>query len=233
MDSTNMMDRFTELIWRSRLVLPSKGEYRRLNRLAFRAPVPQTQNKTNPRHSFVLVTTCLALMVLFSGSLNELGSYDGALDSETVQHLTGKEKTWYSQRVGTVTFSAPDKLEDEDIPEYHRAIVADEYEVLDITCVTVDGKSNWSKHVLMNVNGKSQEGNRWMDDIKSDPFDEKMQDFYRLHMGEVMAKVRSSNPDETGKLETDGHIFAMIYWHLSFPRFGKVTYAKGTPVGEI
>jgi len=212
--------------------MPDPSEYRRLNRMAMKARMAYKPARRKRRHTLLVVTCCLLAMVLFSGRVDNLGSYDGSLSSEKTTDILGNDYTVYSQEFGGIEFNTPEDFEESDVRHFHEAIVAGDYEVLDIRCTTVAGKSNWSKTVLMNMEGEKQESSRWVDDFPSDPFEGQLQAFFMLHMGEVTATIKSRPPDETGTLKADGYVFAMKYWYFFFPGFGEVRHARGAPIGR-
>ena len=68
-------DRLTES---SRPDVPDPSEFRRLNRAGLRDPIERTNRTADRKRILVAVTACLALMVLLSGRLNKLGTYDAS-----------------------------------------------------------------------------------------------------------------------------------------------------------
>lgn len=228
MDSTKMMDRFTDLIRNSRPVLPGDSTFRRLNRLVLREPtIPASQGR-NRRRTFVMVTACLALLVLFSGQVNQLGSDDFEYIAGTAKDSRGLDVRVYED-----TFDGSSLMSNmsvEEVTEYQQAYAANDGTPSKLVGYEYGGRAQWIVYRKFMIDGVLQErpaeNPPWLPQDTPRDFGE----FMKTHNQEMKTRMARIPPTELFTLEIFGVAFRVQAWKHTFPKYGEVIYSRGYPL---
>lgn len=224
-----MTDRFDEIIQGSRPEMPDPAEYRRLNRVPLRKPVRRFPVLPKPGPSFVVATTCFALLVLFSGQISQLGSDDFETNPTQELDALGNEATIHTDEVrgSTLVFHGSD----EDAKELLQQKAAGEGILSYVSCIGYGGQTRWMFVYMHEINGVMHRTNTRYNpegypnvDLPNEEY------FQRTYRRDLNNLYRNTPPLEEYFLEIEGTRILMKTWKKWYPGFGEVTYSRGTPL---
>lgn len=223
-----MSDRFEELIKASSAEMPDPGEYRRLNRSALRSRLRRMESPKR-RHTLVLVMSCLAITVLFSGQLNKLGSDDFDLEIfEGTNALGGASGIYRDEFTGsTLVFRGTE----EDARELLLQKAAQEGSLHSVSGLSYGGKTDWAFAYTHDINGKEEISNG----IYNPPGYPRVElpngiHFLQTYYEDLIEWTKSSPAIKEYEEEIEGTMVLMQVWKKAYPDFGLVTYTRGTPL---
>lgn len=221
-----MNDKFEKLIRDSAPEIPDPDEYRRLNRVHLRERLHEME-KPKRRHSLVVATACLALMVLFSGQISNLGSDSFDLISEPDTTLLGNETTVHTNSFSGYSFTATGS--DQKISDIQQAFAAQDGKLTSISCLAYGGKQKWKVNREAIIEGEIREltadNPEW---LPRDDLDQEI-DFFLNYYRDLLDRSKTLRPDQVSTMTVFGVEFTVHTWKHTYPSFGEVTYSRGNP----
>ena len=221
-----MSDQFEKLIRDSAPEIPDPGEYRRLNRVALRERLHEME-KPKRSHSLVVATACLALMVLFSGQLSNLGSDGWDLIQGEYPGVDGEPVKRFADPNNSFSLVGAENLR--EAQDIQQAFVARDAEPVRVTCLAYAGLAYWNVYGLAEIDGQIQESSMDLTGILPKENLPRMAEFYENHFSELMKLSKTQAPDSTARLVIFGVEFELESWTATFPEFGEVTFSRGVP----
>lgn len=223
-----MSDRFDELIRTSAAEMPDPGEYRRMNRVPLRAPVKRFSRIPRPRHSFVMAATCLALMVLFSGQIAELGSDDLEMQRISGTDWRGQEQTLHRDEFTGMVFNSEGS--EEEVKDLQHAFLAQDGPPVRLIGMAYGGKEDWDVYQLSIIEGIEREIP--MDTPPELPTEvlPRMFEFYPTYYRDIRMRAEHLPHDRLRNMTVYGVEFEVKSWKKTYPGYGEVTFSIGLPV---
>jgi hypothetical protein len=225
-----MHDNLDKWIKDAREVTPDSGEYRRLNRVLVKERI-LTRNPSRKRRHRALITAIVALiMIVFSGTVSQLGSNSFEFVKKTQVHPLGDSVTVYYDAFGTGSINLPTDMAEADVRAYKQSLAAKEGELFKVTGLSYGGKNSWHVHIRRVVKGVIWEEGRGSRDPVSEDLPNEMS-FLTTHMKDLVRKTRTHAAHAETTITIEGHVVPLKAWTFEYPGYGKVTRYVGYPPG--
>ena len=224
-----MSNDFEKLIRDAAPEVPDPGESRRTNRAVLLARIEESRAHRRRTGPLKMAAASLALLVLFSGQVSELGSNAFEFRSELWERPDGKIIPEQRAVFGTevITVSSP-----EIARGLLENILSGQYEIFRIFGTEIEGKISWLVRTTSEVNGETQYSSL-PDGLPSTQITDLHNKFMGSpHFAQMMDVVHSSEPQSEVFQVLDGIPLNMKTWEFEYPGYGSVFYHRGTPVEE-
>lgn len=216
----------------SREDIPDPGEYRRLNRALVKEQMAIAGTR-RMRNRVLLAALSLAFIMMYSGQLKQLGSDDfETISSSDVLPLNGDTVTIHEAPFRGTQVYLPEDFSETDVDEYFQGAAAREGEMIRVTGLSYEGKTDWTKIVRMVVNGQELVVNS--PTPIQDPKPETPRDFEKFllaHIMDLTARAKSEPPHARMQKAIDGVLVDFKIWEFEYPGYGKVIWYDGVPAG--
>jgi hypothetical protein len=176
-----------------------------------------------------MVTACLALMVLFSGQISQLGSDDFDMDLTATETYRGQTKNIFKDTFSGSTWVS--SRSEEEIRELDQAYVAREGEMTRISNLSVLGTNCWSLYrIITKEDGSTEEIPAQMPpELGCEAFPNSTK-FYETYFRDLKMRADYLTPDEVSILKVFDVQFELMTWRHTYPEFGEVSYSRGFPL---
>ena len=224
-----MTNEFEKLIRNAAPEVPDPQESRRMNRAVLFAWIDQGQIRRYRIGPLKLAAASLALLMLFSGQVSELGSNAFEFQSETWERPDGKAVLEQVAVFGTdvITTSSPEIAR--GLMENH---FSGQYRIVRIFGTEIQGEIGWIVITNSEVNGETQTtgGAAEMPSARITDLHRKL--MASPYYGQMIDITKTTPPHSIAARVIDGIPLTIQTWEFDFPGFGTVRHHVAKPLDE-